>query len=309
MRLWIIFWLAMVATVDGIGQMPVFRTREVIERPARLTAEWKGARHPVVWFSSNRPVVLVDGKRRISDYKALGLSATDRYADGFVEMRNTDSKNWTLEQYIDGQKLSGTQAWSTFACELSADRDLRDVFIVLVVFEVGEAHGDDPPRVAILGVPVGDLKQGVKKKASAALPALNTQKRTGWAALVFSSEGQVRSSGPESMISVFFDRVERYNLRIAIRERVFAGEDAPLKLLRFLPIRLDDELLEKYQGQSAKVRLYVSIDGDVEAVHLEEPRDSRLQGALEPQLRRWLFIPPMKEGRLVRQQVVLPLDL
>ncbi|HEX2100074.1 MAG TPA: hypothetical protein VHF69_05405 [Candidatus Synoicihabitans sp.] len=292
------------------AHVPVFHHTYAPERPAQLVGTWKGERYPVIHHSGVSAVVDVNGKRRQTSAKAgLALRIADRYAPGFVTMQNTSAKSWDVEHYIDGAYTSTTPGWSNFEAELSADRNLEDVFITLVVFESGEERSEDPPRIAMLGVPVGDLKEGEKRRISARLPALNSRLKISFAALVFTRDGQVRSSGPERTISRFFDRQERYTLRRTINERVLAGVDAPLQVVRMLPVELEDELATRYRGQQVKVRLYVGIDGAVEGAALLDVRDRPLQQQLERQLKHWLFVPPMKGGVIVRQEVILPLQL
>jgi hypothetical protein len=306
------FWLLLgIATVVTAAEPSFHRLPSVPDRPAELTARWRQDPYRVVRLHGLRATVEVNGKRREADRESrLSLNVAGHYAPGFVTVVNARTQGWEVEHFIDGVSAGPPQpGWSHFAADLSADRDLEDVFVALVVFESDAVNTDDPPRLAVLGVPVGRLKQGVKRRVSSVLPALNSQRQVSFAALVFCRQGQVRSSGPEQMVSRFFDRVERHTLQQTINQRILARVDAPLQVLRLLPIRLSDELTERYRGRTVRARLQVGIDGSVQGVEMIQRDERELQRELEPQLRNWLFVPPMKDGLIVRQQVVLPLEL
>jgi hypothetical protein len=49
------------------------------------------------------------------------------------------------------------------------------------------------------------------------------------------------------------------------------------------------------------------MDGTVEGVELAELEDAALQAVLAQQLSLWLFLPSVKDGETVAQEVVLPL--
>ena len=278
------------------------------ERPAMVYLEEGDEELPLVASADNQPVVMKNGRRTPRGKSQLSIARTDAYAPGKVELRNVETNGHTLQVYSSGGSWTSEKIAvdSRFKVTLQADRDMEDVFVVVLIFdEIGDPSV--PVRYGLWLVDVGHLQAGVPKPISRRFQALAGDERRVVCPIVFSGGRQVQEEHSRQVLPWFFAALDREIHRSLLTRRQ-QGPDAPPDLFRTFPIELPPALREKYAGRTATVRIRINWEGRVDDVILEQLDDPELDALLQRQLRAWLLLPRIKQGHPIGESIRIPLQ-
>jgi hypothetical protein len=272
------------------------------ERPGLPMAYVGGERLPIVAFDGHSPVVVVNGARKTRRDVPVSIVPGASFGDGFVAIKEAEATGEQMTYDIYGSK--STRSFTAFDATLTADRDMDDVYLLLLVFpDLGGVY-DSAPKVAIVGTGVGRLEAPRGKKVSADFPPMNSKERLYWTALVFSGPSAVRSTRGNGVLDTLFDAVDHVGLGRVIAERSSGGH--PPMVYRHFPLKFGDDLKGRLAGQTVNLRIRVSPDGTFDYLDTTGGVDPALAAEAAAQLRQWLFIPRIKDGAADEGTIVLP---
>lgn len=294
-------WLIVVATVFA---MTAGRARaDLPERPGIPVVYVEGKKCLIVGFSGTTPVALVNGEKKRSSSDHTSIVPGERFADGMVKVSEAHGYNETSDYNMMGTHT--VDRYFIFNGTLTADRDLKDVFILLLDFEdLGTAY-DVPPRIAILGKSVGDLVANKEKTIDADFPQLKTKARTRWTLLLFSGGIAVHTSYGNRTLDGLFNLEDHVGLQKAIAAR--NSGNLQVMIYRHFPFKFVDEIKAKYAGKTVKLRLRISEDGTLDNIENGNELDPSLARDATFQLSNWLFVPAVQDGRAVEATATIPL--
>jgi hypothetical protein len=306
-RLNVRYWIAalVLSATRLLGDNLIPDVNAFPERPGVAYALIDGQRSKIVGYRERDPQVIVNGARISARGAEVTVAPSTAFGQGLVTFEHAEAGSVTTS-YVYGGMSAGKFADTEFYAKVTADRDLADVFMILVVFEkFKEANPEETPRVAILGSSIGQLQAGRKKSIHGIFPPLKSDKPLYWAALIFSEGLQIRSNEGNEALDGLFDIMDHAGLRKVIEERIVG--DYPCKVYRSSPLKFGGELRRKYVGQTMKARVEVSPSGFVESVQIDDSLDPVLEGAVANQLSYWLFLPRIIGGRAQSASVLLPI--
>jgi hypothetical protein len=272
------------------------------ERPGLAVAYVGGRRLPIVAFDGHSPVVAAEGSRRTGRDAPISIVPGGGFGAGFVAVKEAEANREQLTYDIYGSK--STRAFTAFDATLTADRDMDDVYLLLLVYEDLGGIYDTAPKVAIVGTGVGRLEAGRQRSVSAEFPPMNSAQKLYWTALIFSGGSAIRSTRGNSVLDALFDAVDHVGLKKAIAGRS-SGSHPPM-VYRYFPLKFGDDLRGRLAGQTVNLRIRVAPDGTFDYLDASAGVDPSLAAEAAAQLRQWLFVPRIKDGSAEEGSVVLP---
>jgi hypothetical protein len=198
-----------VAENDGKEQVVVgFR-----EHPMRDLAGFGTYRDPIV-IVDGKAVVLFDRLTKVS------IARGKEFGKGFVTVvdnvflaHNYRSVNvTTLDSGYSygaygGSDLSAHRGFTSFTGTLTADRDLSDVTMILLLYEELDKNDARPPKVWIVGTEIGHLEAGKAHRFNESTPLVPySDNPIGWTTLVFSGGLQIPSTGGNQVVNGLLDK-------------------------------------------------------------------------------------------------------
>ena len=276
------------------------------ERFAVPVARLKGQRLTIVDFRSEVPRVVVDGKE-VPAEPGISLVPGDSFAPGFINVTGGSVSTDIYENYLEVGD-NGKPLDTRYKATLTADRDLQKVFLLFLLFEDTDGDFSEVPRLTMTDFAVGKLKGGSAKSVDfrfAPLLKRNSAKRMVWTVLAFSAGAQIKTSYGNGVLNAFFDSLDRVQRQKMIAQR--STGTFPLGLVRRFPITFSDELKQRFVGRTLNISADISADGELDGVDAEDPEGNEVALAAEAQLRYWLFLPRVVDGRPRPSTVVLPI--
>lgn len=273
-------------------------------RPAQAFASYHGTMLPIVGADDQQPRVMSDGDEVDADLPAeISIGLGKEFAAVAVEIQSRPVTGWDMSD--EGAVINPDSESINFRGSLTANADLKDVYVVVLIYDAG-ADLTNPVKFRGTVSEVGTLQGAKPKTFDVAVPAIKEPGPWRSTVLVFADGLEVATNSEDVVVAHHLDALDRATLATKIEKRN-GGPNAPLALERNFPVGLSDDLRLAYSGQTVKVRLSVGTDGNVEGVELAEIEDAALQAVLAKQLSLWLFLPAVKGGEAVAQEVVLPL--
>lgn len=167
------------------------------------------------------PIAIVDGKAAVPTDRLTKISIVPgkAFGKGFVTVVNNVFRAFlyrpdaltTLDSGFTygphGSDLTIHSGYTSFSGSLTADRDLSDVSMVLLLYE--ELDKNDPriPKVWIVGTEIGHLEAGKAHAFNESTPLVAySQNPIRWTTLVFSGGTQIPSTGGNQVVDVLLDR-------------------------------------------------------------------------------------------------------
>lgn len=295
---------------SGIPGVTITRAaRPVPDRPVQAVAKAKGEVLPVVAFDGEKPVVLVDGARKTLSRQVLSFRSAREQAPGLVAVRVV-----TQFPEMDSPLGPATNRERTLEASLTADRDLPDVFALVVVYHtLGNIILTDTDA-AVAGRALGNLTAGEARTVQLNIPTLHWNEQivvfhaqpptSRWGLLLFSRGVQVRSS----LGTVATDRIleisDQQLFEAQLKQRLKGKH--PVRLFRSWPLVFPDEIRQRYAGRTLQAQVSVSLTGECEQVVFPDNPDRELLDHAETQLKNWLFLPPFEDGLPLRSVVAIP---
>ena len=243
-----------------------------------------------------------NGSRTTVHDARVSIIPGEGFAPGAVTIDQAESTSQTNWQRINGEYAE--QRYNIFYAKVTADRELSDVYLILLEFEDVNGDYSGAPKVAILGTSIGHMEAGVKKTVSADFPPLDSKRQLHWAALVYSAGMQVHSGKGEELLDNLFDMVDHVGLQKVIEERRYGNH--PLMVFRRFPMKFGDDLKQKYSGRTVNLTALITASGTLDYVQSDAPEDDLLSREVARQVGTWLFIPRIENGGPLESSVVLP---
>lgn len=297
---------AIVASATAFEKIvPVAEDAQWPERASVVLAAIGKDRFPIAAFAKQTPVVVQNDKLVPLPNAKIALRPATDFAPGLVRFDHAKvtmpgafalSTGKGKRQTVEFATDSDTKQ-TTFKAEVTADHDLRHVFVVLAIFV--DWGTQILPRVELFGSELPDLSAGKRQAINLTFPAPKSQFLGEWAVLVFSEGNEVRSSLGQQTIARFYDQIDRDAWQKAVTERSKGGP-ARCAVFRDMPIQLSEKSGRAYAGQNVRVRLSISETGIVERVELDNVNDENLRAELSEQFKWWLFLPSVAESGPVR---------
>lgn len=273
-------------------------------RPGIPVAYVDGQRLVIVAYKGTHPVVVSKGTRTTLHDARVAIIPGETFAPGIVRIDKAEAAVETNTERINGEYSQ--QRFSTFYGKVTADRDLPDVFVILLVFEDLDGDYSGAPKVAIMGTSIGRMEAGATKTLSADFPPLDSKRQLHWAALVYSGGVQVHSGGGgEGLLDNLFDMVDHVALQKVIEERRFGNY--PLMVLRRFPLKFDADMKQKYSGRTVNLTVLITASGTLDYVQSDSAEDDLVAREVARQVGTWLFIPKIENGGPLESSVVLPI--
>jgi hypothetical protein len=277
------------------------RSASIPDRPGIPIVHLNGQRYMVVDFRSEDPRILVDGKEETSPGAHVSLVPGTTFLPGYVKV----VQGFGLTLPGQNGKRADTPEATLFDATLTADRDLNKVFALFVVFEDTTKDFSKIPQVLIIGNAVGTLRAGKPEAFEARVRAINSRMGLRWIVLLFSEGVQIRTSMGNQILDTLFDALDRNQLQKVIAER--AAGTHPLMVFRRSPLAFSDPLKSRYAGRTIRVSLKVTPEGLPEIEQIDESSDANLVQEISSQLNTWLFLPGVKDGRVLEAPVIVPI--
>lgn len=287
--------------------------------PTLFNADYKGKPYPVVAASGEKPVILVDGKRRtLPASTALVSERGARYhpARAVIDGQTTKTTRVVLsdlsERRVNAQEVD-------FAIETTVDQNLADCYLVLVTFDTSSlTQSTIDTSTSIRVHELGSLLAGVPKKTTISTkiifpqrfatksPALGAEyivMQTHWQ--LFSGGAEIRSNVSDR-VSAFYHNREKIALMISRARWQNANRTGSRPMQPFLqipPLLEDTENLPK----DATATLTIAADGTVVGVSLDRPFPEEAAEILTTTFGAWLFLPSLKDGQPIASRASIPL--
>jgi hypothetical protein len=259
---------------------------------------------PIVGAEDQQPRVMSGGKEVGADLPAeISIELGKEFAAAAVDIQSRPATGWVMSD--EGAVMNPDSETINFRGSLTANADLKDVYVIVLIYNAGTDLSNPVQFHGVVGE-VGRLQGAKPKTYNVEVPAIKEPGPWRSTVLVFADGLEVATNSEDVVVAHHLDALDRAKLAMKIEKRN-GGPNAPLALERNFPVGLSDELRSAYSGQTVKVRLSVGMDGNVDGVELAEIEDAALQAVLAQQLSLWLFLPSVKDGETVAQEVVLPL--
>jgi len=295
--------LSLLSASNLLGDGTMAMSSAVPERPGIPVAYVGGQRLVIVGYKGNDPVVLSNGARVTVHDARVSIIPGETFAPGVVTVDSAESISQTNTQQVNGEYSK--QQYNIFYGKLTADRDLSDVYLLLLEFEDLNGDYSGAPKVAILGTAIGRMEAGVKKTVNADFPPLLSKRHLYWGALVFSGGVEVRGGAGVGLLDSLFDMVDHVGLQKAIAER--ASGNHQLMIYRRFPLKFGEDLKGKYAGQTVRLDVSVSPSGQLDYVKAEGSSGGDLAREVARQLGWWLFLPRVKDGEPQEGDIIMPI--
>jgi hypothetical protein len=273
------------------------------ERPGIPVVYVEGKKCLIVGFKGTIPVALVNGEKVKSSSDHTSLVPGEHFAEGLVRVTEAHAYNQTNDWDLLGTHT--VDKYFVFNGSLTSDRDLKDVFILLLDFEDLGTNFDVAPQVAILGKSVGDLTANKEKVIDVDFPQLKTKYRTRWTLLLFSGGIAVHTSLGNQVLDALFDLEDRVGLQKAIAAR--NSGNFPAMIYRHFPLKFPDPVKAQYAGQTVRLQLRITEDGRLDRLENAGDFDPALANAAMLQLSNWLFVPAVRDGQTMEATATIPL--
>lgn len=282
----------------GLAPMP--------ERAAVPVAYVGQQRCTIVSYKGTDPVVMLDGSPKAVHKAPISVVPGGKFGPGYVAVQHGEAIN-EREHTRDSTQIGPTYAaYTAFYAKMTADRDLPDAFLILLVYEYDKVNPyTQVPRVALLGSNIGKLESGKQRSVKADFPPLNSSMSLRWVALLFSGGVQIKTSDGNGVLDGLFDLTDHVGLTRAIERR--NSGDLPLEVFRNFPLKFKDSQKKKYAGQTLDATITIAPSGNFDYLRLEGVDDTELVKDLAGQFGYWLFLPPVKDGQPQSTSVVLPI--
>ncbi len=275
------------------------------DRPGLPVAYVDGKRETIVDFKGNNPVVVIGGVRVTKRGVPVSLVPGGTYGEGQLNVAGAGAVEETYT--LTGPVRVGNRAYTLFNAKITADRDMRDVFMVLLVFEAPDGSDSlDKPRVALLGVHIGHLEAGRAKSVDADFPPLSSERQLNWAVCFFNGGLQVHSTQGNETLNALFDIMDRIGLRNELAKR--STGEFPMAIYRHFPLQFSDETKKRFAKRTVNVRVHVASDGTLDLVDSDDHMGSVLSREITGQLAYWLYLPRVKDGQSYPSIFILPLQ-
>lgn len=278
--------------------------RQMPDRPGIPVAYVDGQRLVVVAFKGTNPVVVSKGARTTLHDAHVTIIPGEGFAPGVVTIDKAEAVSMTRTTTFDFE--ASRQQYTTFDGKVTADRDMSDVYLILLVFEDLNGDYSGAPKVAILGTSLGSLAAGVKKQVGVNFPPLTSKMQLHWAALIYSGGMQVHSSGDsDGLLSALFETVDQVGLQKAISDRRYG--DHPLMVFRRFPLKFDADLKQRYAGKTMNMTALIAASGRLDYIQADSAEDEELAREVASQVGTWLFVPRIVNGGPLESSVVIPI--
>ncbi|MBC7367602.1 MAG: hypothetical protein H7343_12475 [Undibacterium sp.] len=283
-----------------------------------VTGTYRGAQYPVISAEKESPVILFEGKRlTLPKETELSTERVARFAPAQAELTGELRNRRELVSDKPGDRISKGER---FDLKLTAkpSRDLADCFVILVCFDDDSLTDSGVAPFSQIRVrELGALKAGHTSDFSfssdVVFPLRYTDKPAVLASLIkmnavwrlFSAGEEVRT-GESPAAKDFFRNRELLAHRLAVSawKGQNRSDNQPARpVLMIPPILESTERLPK----NAPATLYISAEGLVTFVALDQSFPSPEEGIVLDALTAWLFLPAIKDGRAEAIRVNLPL--
>jgi hypothetical protein len=287
------------AGVDiGLSPMP--------ERAAIPVAYVGQQRCKIVNYKGDDPIVVLEGAVKVLRKVPISVVPGGNFGPGFVTVEHGETINESVHTRDSTANGPTYASYTAFYAKLTADRDLPDAFLILLVYEYNpSSQYAEVPRVALLGSSIGRLEAGRKKAVTADFPPLNSRMNLRWVAMIFSGGSQIRTSDGNGVLDGLFDLTDHVGLERAMGRRAFG--DFPLEVYRNFPLKFSDAQKKKYAGQTLNIAITVAPSGNFDFLTIDGNDDNELAKGLAGQFGHWLFLPAVKNGQAQSTSVVLPI--
>jgi hypothetical protein len=120
---------------------------------------------------------------------------------------------------FNGSDLSYHHGYTSFSGTLTSDRDLSDVFMILLLYEDLDKNDARVPKVWIVGTEIGHLEAGKAHPFNETTPLVAfSENPIRWTTLVFSGGVQIPSTGGNKVADELLGRKQgRINSKIVPR--------------------------------------------------------------------------------------------
>ena len=311
-------WLAVLSTnLPGLHA----QSSPLPAHPTLLYAEYKGAQLPVVAASGEKPVVIIDGKRRtLPASTPLRTERAARYHPVNVVLDVRTLKRTPVHlRDMGGQQLSAQEL--KFSVTATADQVVPDAFLVMLCYDADALNDPSLPASSSLRVrELGTLRPGtpthLEFETRVVFPLRYASKPLAMGAeyivmemfwQVFSQGAEVRSDVSDK-VAAFYHHREKSAQQIALAawRRENATGNRPAQPLLQIPPLLEFPVATP---TSVTATLSIAADGAVSEVSLDGSLPAEVQTMLSRTLRAWLFLPAIKDGIPIPTRVRIPLNL
>jgi len=289
--------------------------------PTLLYAEYKGAQLPVVAASGEKPVVIIDGKRRaLPSTTPLRAERAARYqpADVAFDVKILKRTHVSLRD-MGGQELSAEEF--KLSVTATANKEVPDCFLVMLCYnadaltdpslpvssslrvrELGTLHPGTPTHLEFETRIVFPLRYADKPRAMGPEYILM---ETLWQ--VFSQGAEVRPDVSDKVAAFYYHREKSaQQIALAAWRRENANGNRPVQPLLQIPPLLEFPVATP---TAVTATLSIAADGSVSHVSLDGNLPEQVQTLLSRTLGAWLFLPAIKDGVPIPTRVRIPLNL
>lgn len=287
----------------GLAQPADSAAAPLPERPAALFTTYRGQRQRVVGFEGAVPLVVVAGARIQAHDAPVSIGIDSAFGAGTVAIERHPDASVVMD-FFSAYGALGMSDDARLSASLTPDRDMPDAFIALLAYEKADKGQLAMPRLAVVGMALGDLHAGQPAEVNARPPRISSEHPVLWTALVFSQGRLVHTSDGNRALDQLFDEIDRAGWKAAVAQR--ASGTYPPKVYRGFPVRFGDATLKRHAGQSVRVRVVVTPAGLFDHAEVEGEPDLLLGDELSSQLANWLFLPKVADGQAQQAMMVMP---
>jgi hypothetical protein len=283
--------------------------KPVPDRPVQAVAKLKGEVLPVVAFDGDKPIAVVAGERKTLGRHTLSFRSAREQTPGLVTVQ-------LLTEFpeMDSSLGPGVNHVRSLKAKFNADRDLSDVFALVVVYHTLDNIILTDTDTAVSGRAIGNLTAGQPVSMELVVPTLHWNEQllifhvrpptSRWGLVLFSRGVQVRSSLGTNATDRVLDIADQQLFEAQLKQRLKGKH--PVKLFRSWPLNFPDAIRQRYAGRTLQAQVTVSLTGTCEQVAFPENTDGELLKVADSQIRNWLFLPPFEDGLPIRSVVAIP---
>lgn len=291
------------------GQTVSAIRKPIADRPVQPIAIHKDQSLPIVAFEKDRPVILLEGERKVVARDAISIRGVWDRTPGMVtvSLRGEFAEaNETLGPLVGKAKA--------LEAEIVSDCDLSDAFALVLVYETLGVLMLGDTDVQIRGVAIGELAAGQPHRLQIDFPKLRRRDNRmpfgsirptpRWGLLLFSRGKQIATSLKTAASDSVLEMADGRLFDLTIRERLKSTHS--LTVFRSRPLRYSERINQRYAGQALQAKVSVTAMGIVEKVEFPDVSDDELRDSTEHQLRDWLFLPPCANGAVSASTALIP---
>jgi hypothetical protein len=269
-------------------------------QPASLYAKVQGQEIQVVAYKDQVPLVMLNGRLSPVPDAQLSFRPSEEFAPGFVRIENP-----ILTAQTTKHTFSGTERYSILEAKLTADRELDNVFVVVLVYNDWRSEFLTPPPARIWGKQVGRMEAGQRKSIAEFFPENKTFHKVQWDLLVYSNGKIVQTSMGTSTLSLLFDTMARDAWQDAYL--LLRKSDAAARVFHPLPYIFSEAVRRRHEGQTLIARVHLDNEGNVLRIDLPDLNDDEFAREARSQLRCWLYLPASTLGKTLSSTVEVPI--